>query len=200
MHEVQDPGRRRFVRIAFVAGLAATASAGIGGIIAFLYPRGERRDGSLRVADDDIPEPGAPPLVLAGGSVLLVNLQPGEGVTPRNLDIAGGAPPDPGEARGGLLAMYALCTHLHCNVRWRPDPPFVLDGEPYETLACPCHGARFTKAGVRLFGPAPRSLSTLRVEPDNAFGGGVVIHREGVRPGGPDNPGRALLWPPTGSR
>jgi Rieske Fe-S protein len=196
--DVRDPGRRRFTKYALIAGLGAAASAGIGGLIAFLYPRSAPGDAPLRVANDTIPGPGAPPLALAGGSVLLVNLRPGEGVTPRNLDVAGGSPPAPGDARGGLLAMHALCTHLHCNVRWRPDLPFELDGVAYEAFACPCHGARFTKAGVRLFGPAPRSLSTLRVEPDTAFGGGVVIHRGRAQPGGPDNPARALPWPAQG--
>jgi Rieske Fe-S protein len=182
--DVRDPGRRRFTKYALIAGLGAAASAGIGGLIAFLYPRSEPGDAPLRVANDTIPGPGAPPLALAGGSVLLVNLRPGEGVTPRNLDVAGGSPPAPGDARGGLLAMHALCTHLHCNVRWRPDLPLELDGVAYEAFACPCHGA------LQEGGRAPVRAGAA-VALDAARGAGHGVRGRCRHPSGPCAAGRA---------
>ena len=58
---------------------------------------------------------------------------------------------------------------------------------------CPCHGSTYTRAGVRVFGPAPRSMDSMKIGIDAA---GNVTVQTGVRTsGGPDNPDRAIQHP-----
>jgi cytochrome b6-f complex iron-sulfur subunit len=84
-----------------------------------------------------------------------------------------------GEAsqKGGLLALFDRCTHLGCRVLWRPDYEFAgVSGWFY----CPCHFATFTKGGLRVIGPAPRSMDTFQI---------VAVGHNGVRV----NTGHVLL-------
>ena len=53
----------------------------------------------------------------------------------------------------GIYAMSAVCTHLGCLTAWKPELGIV---------ACPCHGSKFTRDGVKIEGPAPRPLPWLR--------------------------------------
>jgi cytochrome b6-f complex iron-sulfur subunit len=58
-------------------------------------------------------------------------------------------------AAGELIAVAAVCTHLHC----------VLDYDRKQSrLACPCHEGSFDLSGNVLSGPPPRSLRQYRVE------------------------------------
>jgi cytochrome b6-f complex iron-sulfur subunit len=57
----------------------------------------------------------------------------------------------------GFYALGAVCTHLGCLTGWRPD--LGTDG----LIACPCHGSRFNRDGVKVAGPAPQPLPWLRV-------------------------------------
>lgn len=56
-------------------------------------------------------------------------------------------------AQEGFFALNAVCTHLGCLTAWKPD-----SGQ----IACPCHGSRFSREGVKLAGPAPKPLPWLR--------------------------------------
>ncbi|MEX0749449.1 MAG: hypothetical protein WD359_01460 [Dehalococcoidia bacterium] len=173
--------RRRFAKIALAGSIAALGAAGGAAVVAITYPRATNRGNEVVVPRDHVPSPGSPPLRVEG-RVLLVNLTPGEGYA---ADHAGAAP-------GGLLAVNARCTHLHCDARWRDD--YHLGSQPgSEWLVCPCRGGVFTKAGVRVFGPPPRSLDTiaLRVTPF----GDVIIDAARIREGTPTNPMRAVRWP-----
>jgi cytochrome b6-f complex iron-sulfur subunit len=49
----------------------------------------------------------------------------------------------------GFYAVSAVCTHLGCITQWKPEA---------DLIACPCHGSKFTRAGVKIEGPAPRPL------------------------------------------
>ena len=49
----------------------------------------------------------------------------------------------------GFSALSAVCTHLGCMTQWSPGT---------ESIACPCHGSKFTKDGTVEGGPAPRPL------------------------------------------
>lgn len=55
----------------------------------------------------------------------------------------------------GFCALSAVCTHLGCVTRYRPDDRII---------ACPCHGSRFSLEGEVLAGPAPRSLPWLELK------------------------------------
>ncbi|NIM61081.1 MAG: Rieske 2Fe-2S domain-containing protein [Acidobacteria bacterium] len=55
----------------------------------------------------------------------------------------------------GFRALSAVCTHLGCITRYRPDERII---------ACPCHGSRFALDGEVLAGPAPRSLPLFEMD------------------------------------
>src|SRR3974390_1380734 len=54
----------------------------------------------------------------------------------------------------GFFALSAICTHLGCLTAFKPDLGII---------ACPCHGSKFNKDGVKIEGPAPRPLPWLRM-------------------------------------
>ena len=64
----------------------------------------------------------------------------------------------------GFRALSAVCTHLGCITRYRPDERII---------TCPCHGSRFNLDGDVLAGPAPRPLRWLQM--DLTSRGDVVI-------------------------
>jgi cytochrome b6-f complex iron-sulfur subunit len=78
-------------------------------------------------------------------------------------------------------------------VPWRPTFVFPdpLTGAPKQGwFRCPCHGSTYTDAGVRVFGPAPRSMDTMEISVDAS--GRVTVNTGSVTNGAPDNPDRAL--------
>jgi cytochrome b6-f complex iron-sulfur subunit len=54
----------------------------------------------------------------------------------------------------GFFALSAICTHLGCMTAYKPELGII---------ACPCHGSKFKKDGVKIEGPAPRPLPWLRM-------------------------------------
>ncbi|HID64311.1 MAG TPA: hypothetical protein EYP49_16460 [Anaerolineae bacterium] len=56
---------------------------------------------------------------------------------------------------GGFLALYRVCTHLGCIVKWV---------EEKQRFQCPCHAAVFNEVGEVLAGPPPRPLDLFAVE------------------------------------
>lgn len=55
----------------------------------------------------------------------------------------------------GLLAVSAVCTHLHCVVRWT---------ETKREFECPCHGGKYNVKGEVIAGPPPRPLDIYPIE------------------------------------
>ena len=53
----------------------------------------------------------------------------------------------------GFYALSAVCTHLGCLTAWKPELGII---------ACPCHGSKFNRDGVKIAGPAPRPLPWLQ--------------------------------------
>ncbi len=136
-------------------------------------------DGSIKVEASLVPAPGDDPLQVADGKFWLVNLEPGEGVH-------GGF----GEAGpGGLLALWWRDPHLGCTVPWRATMNFEGSQGWFRN---PCHGETYTKAGVRVFGPAPRSLDTMALHVNGD--GSVSVFPERITRGGFDNPRRAVAY------
>jgi cytochrome b6-f complex iron-sulfur subunit len=171
--------RRNVLTAAFWGGLAAVVAGAIGTVVNSLYPRNVTGfGGPITVPASRVPAPGEAPRSFAEGRFLLVNLAPGEGA------MSGDA-----AAAGGLVALYKKCPHLGCSVPWREDASFKgLRG----VFLCPCHGSTYTRAGVRVFGPAPRSMDTMDVEVLDS--GDIVVQTGRIAEGGADNPQRAVPY------
>jgi len=147
--------RRDFLRDGFWAGLAVLAAGGLASLLDLMNARDIRGFGSVvRIPASLVPKPGADPYHYLQGKLWLVNLKPGEGVPPQFETVA--APSE----RGGLLALYHKCVHLGCTVPWRPE--FNHEGV-IGWFRCPCHMSTYTKGGVRVAGPATRSLDTFAI-------------------------------------
>ena len=168
--------RRNFIRASFWGGLGLTLLGALVSLADFLYPRGIAGFGGPVSAGNlaDYP-PGGDPVESVTGQFWLVNLDPGE--------------TRPGGSGGGsgLLALWRKCPHLGCSVPWQSG--FSFEGDT-GWFRCPCHGSTYTKAGIRVFGPAPRSMTTMKVEVD--ANGNITVQTGDRTDGGPDNPERAL--------
>lgn len=174
-----DASRRMFIRSSFFGGLGLALLGSVGFLLDFLYPRGVRGFGGPvpagKVTDY---ARGGTPKHFADGQFWLANLDPAE-------TRAGGA-----GGGAGLLALWHKCPHLGCTVPWRAEFNFAGDQGWYR---CPCHGSTYTKAGIRVFGPAPRDMDTMAIEIDAA--GNITVQTGTRSPGGPDNPKRAVTHP-----
>ena len=103
------------------------------------------------ITPDRLPKKGDDPVRILEAKAWLVNLQPGEGI------FGDLGEPNP---NGGMLAMFQKCPHLGCTVPWLPN--FDYGGEK-GWFRCPCHQSTYTRAGIRVFGPAPRPMDTFEI-------------------------------------
>ena len=144
-------GRRCLLCGSLFAGLGALALTAVVQLERFLGSAIDWRS-ALRftVPARDIPKPGDPPRYLSKGHCYLVNLRPGEG----------GFEGQPGSPHGGIVVLDAKCPHRGCTLPWREN--FLFLGRQ-GWFRCPCHGSTFTRAGLRVFGPAPHALNTFPV-------------------------------------
>ena len=167
--------RRNFIRASFWGGLGLALLGTVGSLLDFMYPRGIKGFGSP-VPAGNISEfrKGGDPVHFITGQFWLVNLDPSE-------TRAGGS-----GGGDGLLALWHKCPHLGCTVPWRSGFTYDNDQGWYR---CPCHGSTYTKSGIRVFGPAPRSMTTMKVDVDAA--GNITVQTGDRLDGGPDNPQRA---------
>ena len=174
-----DVSRRRFVVGAFWTGLGVTLLGSVGLFLDFFYPRKVSGFGGPVPAGKvtEYPKGGEPKHDLPG-KFWIVNLAPDE------------TRPGGSGLGDGLLALYHKCPHLGCTVPWRRGFTFEGDRGWYR---CPCHGSTYTKAGIRIFGPAPRSMDTMRIDIDDA--GNITVQTGDRTFGGPDNPQRAVGHP-----
>ena len=166
--------RRRVLQVGFWTSIGAMlAGAGACGLD-IIYPSTVTGfGGKVSVPASAIPPPGEK-VQIASGRFWLVNLTQEQGGP-------------------GLLALWWRCPHLGCTVPWRPtfnwpDPSTGALRQGW--FRCPCHGSTYTDAGVRVFGPAPRSLDTMAI---SVAGNGDLTVDTGTRVnGGTDNPDRAI--------
>lgn len=173
----RDVSRRNFIRASFWGGLGVTLLGSVGLLVDYLYPRNVRGfGGPVPAGNVSDYAKGAPPVPNSEGQFWIANLDP----TETRAGGTGGA--------DGLLALWRKCPHLGCTVPWRGT--FSYDGDDGGWYRCPCHGSTYTKAGIRVFGPAPRSMDTMAIEIDAA--GNITVQTGLVTPGGPDNPERAV--------
>ncbi len=166
--------RRNILRVGFWSSLGVMA-AGMGACgVDLLYPRGVTGfGGTVSVDPKEVPAPGQKASIQRGRFWLA------------HLTEEQGGP--------GILALWWKCPHLGCTVPWKENFiwPDAETGAPTQGwFRCPCHGSTYTDAGVRVFGPAPRSLDTmaLSVRPD----GGLTVDTGSITNGSPDNAERAV--------
>jgi len=175
-HPQRGLERRAFLRGAFWLGVAASLGGAAAAILDFLYPRGVVGFGGPVAAGnvEDYP-PGGDPVHNFAGHFYLVNLD-GAARTAHG-----------GAGASGLLALWRKCPHLGCTVPWLGG--FSFEGEQ-GWFRCPCHQSTYTLAGVRVHGPAPRSMDTMAIEV--AEDGSITVHTDQISSGGTDNPSRAV--------
>ncbi len=179
---IPQVSRRKVLLIGFWTGMGAMALGIVATILNSLYPRGITGFGTT----------------IAAGS--LSALAPGQKI--HNLDAkawmvrfnAEQAQRNPGAQEGAVLALYQKCPHLGCTVPWRADFSFEdpRSGQTYPGwFRCPCHGSTYSDAGVRVFGPAPRSMDTFELTIDAA--GTMQVNTGKITSGTETNGSRAIL-------
>jgi cytochrome b6-f complex iron-sulfur subunit len=177
-----DVSRRQFIRASFWSGLGVTLLGSVGLLLDFLYPRNVRGfGGPVPAGNVSEYQRGDAPKANSEGQFWIANLDPTES-----------RPGGSGGAKG-LIALWRKCPHLGCTVPWKANSGAVpFPGDPGWYI-CPCHGSTYTKAGVRVYGPAPRSMDTMQIDIDDA--GNITVQTGMVTQGGPDNPDRAVDHP-----
>lgn len=166
----REISRRGLLRFSFWLGLGAGLAA-IGGVLFdFLWPRGITGFGGPVVAGTvDQFAPGTKTEIREGRFFLV------------HLTEAQGGP--------GFLALWWRCPHLGCTVPWLPNFNFVdpaTGAEARGWFRCPCHGSTYNHAGVRVFGPAPRSMDRMALTIDPATGR-ITVNTGDIANGTPDN-------------
>ena len=164
----QPISRRGLLRVTFWASLGAGIAAIGAAVVDMLYPRGITGFGGvIPIGTVDEYPPGSQ---IPEGRFWLVNLTEEQGGP-------------------GFLALWWKCPHLGCTVPWLgtysfPDPATGADKRGW--FRCPCHGSTYNDAGVRVFGPAPRSLDVmeLTIDPNTQR---ISVNTGSVIKGTPEN-------------
>lgn len=178
--ESRKLARRSFMRVSAFAGLTLVVGANIVGFLAFFNLRKPLGFGGvINVSAPRVPKAGDEPVRVSEGKFWLSHMRGAQG----DVLQAGGT--------GGVLALYWKCPHLGCTVPWSPAFNGATVNFPGVVgwFRCPCHGSTYSRAGVRVFGPAPRPMDTmlLSVRGD----GGLDVDTGVITTGGADNPLRA---------
>ena len=168
--EAPQVSRRNILQITFWAGLLGAVGALAGTLVDMLYPRGVTGFGGVFSPGtvDQFP-PGTKKQFLDGKYWLV------------NLTAEQGGP--------GFLALWQKCPHLGCTVPWREGFSFTdltTNQEKRGWFRCPCHGSTYTDAGVRVFGPAPRSMDVMEVTIDPGTKR-ISVNTGKITKGTPDN-------------
>ncbi|MCX7617792.1 ubiquinol-cytochrome c reductase iron-sulfur subunit [Tepidiforma sp.] len=181
--EARKLARRSFLRVSAFAGLTLFTGGLIASFLGFFnLRRPSGFGGTVTVTADRIPRPGADPVRIPEGKFWLVNLNGPEGDV---LQVGG---------TGGLLALYWKCPHLGCTVPWNPAFNGAQVNFPgiIGWFRCPCHGSTYSKAGIRVYGPAPRPMDTMRLTVN--ADGSVNVNTGQITSGSADNPLRAVPY------
>ena len=182
--------RRVLLKTTFATGMGAGLLGGLGMIGSFLFP--DVRKNPSRVVLGSVKS------FPVGSKTFFKLYEDEKGVDAVWVDAGSTSttPARAGAARNGVwlvrleqgfLALSAKCTHLGCTVPWRPDFRFVDPGTGAEKsgwFRCPCHAATYTDAGVRVYGPAPRSMDRYGIK---VIGPHVYIDAGHLTKGTPDN-------------
>lgn len=170
--------RRKVLAGGFFGALGIVTLGSLGVLAKFIWPLNVKGfGGTFVVSPDRLPLQGEDPVKVVEAKAWVVNLAPNEGT-------GGVGTPNPA---GGMIALYQKCVHLGCTVPWLAQ--FDFQGQK-GWFRCPCHQSTYAKAGVRVFGPAPRSLDTFDLQFDSQ--GRLVINTGKITLGGEDNATRAI--------
>jgi cytochrome b6-f complex iron-sulfur subunit len=165
--------RRGLLRVTFWAGLGAGLAAVATSFIDFLYPRGVTGFGGIINVPGTVENyPPGTKVQIPEGKFWLVNLTAEQGGP-------------------GFLALWWKCPHLGCTVPWRPEFTF---NDKRGWFRCPCHGSTYDDAGVRVYGPAPRSMDRMLLTIDPSSGR-ISVNTGRVTKGTTDNAKFAVKAP-----
>ncbi len=181
--ESRKLARRSFLRVSAFAGLSLFVGSMTAGFLGFFNLRKPTGfGGQVNVAANRIPAPSAEPVRVSEGKFWLVNLSGPEG----DVQGAGGT--------GGLMALYWKCPHLGCSVPWNGAFNGATVNFPgvIGWFRCPCHGSTYSRAGVRVFGPAPRPMDTMALTVNGD--GSINVNTGVITSGDADNPLRAVSY------
>lgn len=192
--------RRRVLLIGFWTAIGAMVVGMVTTTLNSLYPRGVARlagvhptgwtvdtllPGDKKEVVIQVPDPRSP-LTALDAKIFLVRLN--EEQASRN----------PGSQAGMIYAFWRKCPHLGCTVPFTPSFSFEdpRSGQTYNGwFRCPCHGSTYSDAGVKVFGPAPRSLDLFPVliGDDGKISVDVGKVITGGAPGSPEESERGVL-------
>ncbi|HQW51099.1 MAG TPA: Rieske 2Fe-2S domain-containing protein [Tepidiformaceae bacterium] len=181
--EARKVARRSFLRVSIFAGLTLSTGAMAAGFLGFFNLRKPKGFGGVvNLPPSRIPAAGAEPVRIPEGKFWLVNLDGPEG------DVLGVG------GTGGLLALYWKCPHLGCSVPWLGGFNGAEVNFPgiQGWFRCPCHGSTYSRAGIRVFGPAPRPMDTMAITVNS--NGSIDVNTGAVTGGNTDNPLRAVRY------
>lgn len=181
--EARKIARRSFLRVGAFAGLSLFLGSQVAGFLGFFNLRKPKGfGGSVTVTKARIPKVGTDPVRISEGKFWLSNLNGAQG------DVLGVG------GTGGLMALYWKCPHLGCTVPWNPSFNGAQVNFPGVVgwFRCPCHGSTYSRAGVRVFGPAPRPMDTMALTVNGD--GSINVNTGKVTRGAPDNPLRAVSY------
>jgi cytochrome b6-f complex iron-sulfur subunit len=181
--ESRKLARRSFLRVSAFSGLALFLGSQVAGFLGFFILRKPTGFGGVvTVSAGRIPSAGSEPVRMSDGKFWLANLSGPEG------DVLGVG------GTGGLMALYWKCPHLGCSVPWSPGFNGATVNFPgvIGWFRCPCHGSTYSRAGIRVFGPAPRPLDTMALSINGD--GSINVNTGAITSGGSDNPLRAVPY------
>jgi cytochrome b6-f complex iron-sulfur subunit len=161
--------RRALLRGGFGVALASVLAAMGGIVVDFLWQRNVAGFGAVITAGPTADFPPGTKTKVREGKFWLVNLTQEQGGP-------------------GFLALWQKCPHLGCVVPWEERFHFVdpRTGDRTEGwFRCPCHQSTYDSAGVRVYGPAPRSMDrmALHITPD----GIIEVDTGDISKGSEDN-------------
>lgn len=177
----RDPERRVSRRTVLQGsawlGIGAVLATTGGVIVDFLWQRNVEGFGGIVAAGSVSKYPPGSKTKITAGKFWLVHLTPEQGGP-------------------GFLALWQKCPHLGCTVPWEPGFSFTdkASGEAKRGwFRCPCHQSTYDDAGVRVFGPAPRSMDrmALTITP----GGEIEVDTGAIEKGVVDNAAFAVTAP-----
>jgi cytochrome b6-f complex iron-sulfur subunit len=192
--------RRKVLLISFWTGMGVMLLGIVTTIVNMVYPRGVARlagvhptgwtvdtllPGDKKEVVIQVPDPMSPLLSLQA-KIFLVRLSKEQ------------ADRNPGSKEGMIYALWRKCPHLGCSVPYTSTFSFEdpRSNESYSGwFRCPCHGSTYSDSGVKVFGPAPRSLDLFPVvlEDDGSISVDVGKVITGGPPSSPDQSAKGVL-------